>query len=60
MKTIKLTYAIEIEVPADELVVNTAAFVEALRSYVDGAPEGWAARMSRSPGVESRGEDRDP
>jgi len=57
MKTIKLTYALELEVPEDTLVVDGEAFVRNVRRMlIENAHRGWKCHLRKLLGVEKGNE----
>lgn len=53
MNTIKLTYLLEIEVPADTLLTDGNAYAQAVHRLLRwNEPRGWKARLRRLVGVQ--------
>lgn len=52
MQTIKLTYTLEIEVPADALLLEGDTYAQQIRQMLQwNEPRGWKARLRRLVGV---------
>lgn len=52
MDTIKLTYLLEVEVPADTLLADGNAYAQAVHRLLRwNEPRGWKARLRRLVGV---------
>lgn len=57
MKTIKLTYTLELEVPEDALLVDGDAFAQEVRRMLRwNQSRGWQARLRRLVGVDKGNE----
>lgn len=54
MDTIKLTYLLEVEVPADTLLTDGNAYAQAVHRLLRwNEPRGWKARLRRLVGVQA-------
>ena len=57
METIKITYALELEVPAEALVSDGDVFVQEVRQMLRwNEKKGWKAHLRRLVGVDRGGE----
>lgn len=60
MKTIKLTYTLELEVPEEALVTDGDAFVRNMRCMLaSNVHRGWKCHLRRLLGVDRGGETQD-